>query len=223
MTDWARLKSALLKLVDKAPPGELLSPEDVQELDGLASELSAHSLYVPAERLDVAAGNWETLFASFGPKHSAGKALVQDSDLAVQAFNHLPSAAIRVSGIRQEIDPPTAVYSNVILFSAPDGSADGVLVIHGRYMLDATRADRFHVAFDRAELRAGSAGDMAGLLRALGLAPDALTDASFKPPKLHSDMVYLDDDLRINRGNFGGLYVVARCPSPMISLPPHKT
>lgn len=223
MTERVRLKSALLELVGQAPPGELLSPKDVQELDRLASELSAHSLYVPAERLDVVAGNWETLFASFGPKHSAGKALVQDSDLAIQAFNNLPSAAIRVSGIRQEIDPPTAVYSNVILFSAPDESADGVLVIHGRYTLDAARSDRFHVAFDRAELRAGPPRDMAGLLRALSLAPDALTDVSFKPPKLHSDMVYLDDDLRINRGNFGGLYVVVRCDLPMISLPPQKT
>lgn len=222
MTDRAMLKSALLELVEHAPPGELLPPEDVQELDQLASELSAHSLYVPAERLDVAAGNWETLFASFGPKHSAGKALVQDSDLAIQSFNHLPSAAIRVGGIRQEIDPPTSVYSNVILFSSPDGSADGVLVIHGRYTLDA-RADRFHVAFDRAELRAGSSSDMADLLSALGLDANALTDVSFKPPRLHSDMVYLDDDLRINRGNFGGLYVVARCDSPMISLPGQKT
>jgi hypothetical protein len=38
------------------------------------------------------------------------------------------------------------------------------------------------------------------------------------PPRLHSDVVYLDDDLRINIGSFGGLYVLRRSTDSAATL-----
>ena len=35
-----------------------------------------------------------------------------------------------------------------------------------------------------------------------------------KPPKLHSDIVYCDDDMRINFGGMGGVYVLERLNTP---------
>lgn len=219
MSDQDELKRRVLDCVGRASAQGELAPEDLEELHRLVDGIAGHSPYVPGERQDILAGNWQTAFASFGAKHSAGKARVQDSDLAVQSFNHLPSAPIRVTDILQEIDPPTAGYSNVIRFSAPDGSAGGVLIIHGAYEVDSARPERFHIAFGRAELRPTGAASLDMLSAALGLPAGASLDVAFKPPKLYSDILYLDETLRINRGNFGGLYVVERSDEPMVSVP----
>ena len=39
-----------------------------------------------------------------------------------------------------------------------------------------------------------------------------------KPPKLSSDVIYLDDALRINVGSLGGLYLLRRSDEPAISI-----
>ena len=50
----------------------------------------------------------------------------------------------------------------------------------------------------------------AELRQAFGFEAEQALDISFKPPKLHSDVVYCDDDLRINFGSMGGVYVMSR-------------
>ena len=47
-----------------------------------------------------------------------------------------------------------------------------------------------------------------------GLEPDAPLRRELKPPKLHSDVVYCDDDMRINHGSMGGVYVLRRLATP---------
>ena len=41
--------------------------------------------------------------------------------------------------------------------------------------------------------------------------------AELKPPRLHSNVVYLDDTYRINIGSLGGLYVLRRLAEPAVS------
>jgi len=217
MTDRLELKRDILAYLAGAGADGELSDDEFRRLQDLIERIEAEAPYVPSERQDLIAGNWQTAFASFGAKHSAGKSRAHVSNLAIQSFNHLPAAAIQVTDIRQEIDPGTAIYSNVILFTA-EGGAEGQLIIHGTYKLDAERPRRFHISFDRAELRPGSSASEAALKQALGLAEDASTDVSFQPPKLWSDITYVDESLRINKGNFGGVYVMERCDEPMISV-----
>jgi len=220
MSDRALLKRQILDCISRASPDGELAEQEFVRLQQLVEEIAAHAPYVPAERQDIIAGNWQTAFASFGAKHSAGKSRAHRSDLAIQSFNRLPSAAIRVTDIRQEIDHLRRTYSNVILFAPAEGGSEAALIIHGRYTVDPDLSQRFHAAFERAEVRPlGARGDLAALKEALGLPSEAATDVSFTPPKLWSDIVYADETLRINKGNFGGLYVVERCDLPMISVP----
>jgi hypothetical protein len=220
MADSESLKRQIRDCISSASPEGELASQDFERLQQLVEQIAAHSTYVPAERQDIVAGNWQTAFASFGAKHSAGKSRAHESNLAIQSFNHLPSAPIRVTDIRQEIDHSSRTYSNVILFTPPNGGTEAAMILHGRYAIDPELPHRFHVAFERAELRAlDGSGNVAALRHVVGLPPEAATDVTFAPPKLWSDIIYVDEDLRINKGNFGGLYVVERCDLPMMSAP----
>ncbi|MCS6947883.1 MAG: hypothetical protein NZM12_09730, partial [Steroidobacteraceae bacterium] len=59
----------------------------------------------PIDAPDAIGGRWETLFAHFGARHSAGKAKIHDSTLKIQSFNRFPPSPIRVLRICQEIAP----------------------------------------------------------------------------------------------------------------------
>ena len=39
-----------------------------------------------------------------------------------------------------------------------------------------------------------------------------------KPPRVSSDVVYLDDEMRINLGSLGGMYLLRRSAEPPFSL-----
>ena len=42
--------------------------------------------------------------------------------------------------------------------------------------------------------------------------------AEMKPPRVSSDVVYLDDEIRINLGSLGGMYLLRRSTEPPFSL-----
>jgi hypothetical protein len=218
MTDRTELKQAITECIEGASAEGELSASEFERLQGLIEAIEAQAPYAAAERPDLIAGNWQTAFASFGAKHSAGKARAHASNLAIQSFNHLPSAPINVTDIRQEIDPPSGAYSNVILFEAGASGTEGLLIIHGAYKIDEDQPQRFHVAFDRAELRPAGSASLETLRQALELPEEAVTDTRFQPPKLWSDITYVDETMRINKGNFGGIYVMERCEHPMVAV-----
>lgn len=164
----------------------------------------------PMDAQERVEGRWETLFAHFGARHSAFKAKVHDSNLKIQSFNLLPPAPVRIERICQEIARAGAAYNNVIDFIAMDGATRGLIILHGRYREDAENRQRFAVDFYRFELRPQAGVSEAALLAALGLPADMALVHELTPPRLHSDVIYLDDDLRINTGSFGGLYVLRR-------------
>jgi hypothetical protein len=219
MTNRETLKRDILECLEGASTDGELGEAEFGRLQGLIEKLEAEAPYVASERQDLIAGNWDTAFASFGAKHSAGKSRAHLSNLAIQSFNHLPSAPIRVLDIRQEIDPASAVYSNVIILEGENGGPGGLLIIHGNYTLNAEHKQRFNVAFHRAELRPSGNASLPELKQSLGLPEDAATDVTFKPPKLWSDITFVDESVRINKGNFGGVYVTTRSEHPMISVP----
>jgi hypothetical protein len=174
----------------------------------------------PVDAPEAISGRWETLFAHFGARHSAGKPKVHDSNLKVHSFNRFPPSPIRVLRMCQEIDAATAAYNNVVDISAPgpDGNAvHGTLIVHGRYRGEDADRQRFDVEFHRIELRPGEGVSEAEFRQAIAFGPADPLVAELKPPRLHSNVVYLDDTYRINIGSLGGLYVLRRLAEPAVS------
>jgi hypothetical protein len=172
----------------------------------------------PNNRLPAVAGSWTTLYASFGAGRSKGKSHHDDSTLAVQTFKAFPETPIRVKDVIQEIGLASNAYNNVVRFETVEGACPGVIVIHGAYEPDTEDARRFRVVFHSAEIRGANGLGDAALRRAAGLPDDAALKRDFKPAKLYSDLVYLDESIRINIGGMGGFYVLERRSEPPISL-----
>jgi hypothetical protein len=205
------IKNQLLTLIDQADAAGGFTDETFAELTALVDELRSQTpVPAPMDALEKVEGLWETVFAHFGAKHSAGKPKVHDSNLKVQSFNAFPPSPIRVLNICQEISRVESAYNNVIDFVAADGVTMGIIVVHGRFREVPENRQRFAVDFYAVELRPVPDGDTAALRAALDLDTNHALHITLKPPRLYSDVVYLDDHHRVNTGSLGGLYVLRR-------------
>ena len=212
-------RAALLAHLDTATPQGGLSDAGFAELEVLVKTLRPTTLYAaPAETPRQLAGRWDTLFAHFGAAHSANKPRVHDSSLKAHSFSKFPDRPIRVSRICQEVTADGSGYNNIVSIAAPNGSSQGLIITRGRWRADPENKSRLHVDFYDLELRPLGGQSDAAWREALGLPADQPLSVEFKPPRLWSDVVYLDDDLRLNVGSFGGLYVLTKLNEAAISL-----
>jgi len=216
MASLGEVKQELLAVIEAFNVDE--APTPPARLDVLIEAIQPLSpIPDAAHQLPSVAGSWSNLYARFGVGHSKGKSHREESTLSLQTFRAFPDIPIRIVEILQEIDLEPNTYNNVVLFETLAG-APGLVIIHGRYQPDDDDAKRFRVVFYAAEVRPRDNLDEAGLRAALGFASDAPLHREFKPAKLYSDVVYLDEQIRINIGGMGGVYVLTRRAEPAISL-----
>lgn len=178
------------------------------EIHALALALEqANPTPAPAQRPQLYAGRWQLLYSTFD--------LEPQTNLRRLSFNRLPSAAVSVARLYQEVDPgdgDDTVYDNVVELTDPSGGTL-VKVMLGRYA--AHDGHRLDVVFHHVFVTATDGRPEARLRADLGLGADArLSVPVERTPPMHSSIVFLDDELRINRGVYGGLYVLRRVPGP---------
>lgn len=217
------LKHALLALVQQINNGETddLHPPEIVELTDALVPLSP--IPDPMNQLPKVVGSWTSLYARFGSGRSEGKSHLDDSNLALRSFRTFPEVPIHITGTFQEIGMTPSAYNNIDFFetAVTDASRDavpGMIIIHGYYGPDDADSKRFRVIFHAAEVRPRDGATETDLRSALGLDAEAQLKRDFKPAKLYSDVAYLDEDIRINFGGMGGLYVLERRTGPAISL-----
>ncbi len=160
----------------------------------------------PARRADLLDGRWRLLYSSFR--------LTREASLARLSFNQLPDVTVRVEGIWQEVGTAGGHYNNLVYFTF--GNLRGIQTTKGRF----TPADgtRLSIAFYAADARPENAATPLPRFAAeLGTAADRL-EAPLTAPGLWSDVVYLDEELRLNRGAYGNLYVLVRDRGPTVSF-----
>jgi hypothetical protein len=86
--------------------------------------------------------------------------------------------------------------------------------VWGRYRIPPDQPQRYSVDFYAAELVPPEGVSAAELRAQFGLENGFALKRALKPPKLYSDVVYCDDDMRINFGSMGGVYVMNRRHTP---------
>jgi hypothetical protein len=205
------VKQELLAAIGRADAAGRYAEGDLDEVHRLVQALVPLTpVPRPFDRQEFVAGPWGTLFAQFGPKHTAGKPVVHETDFRLLTFGNLPNKPMRLLSIEQEIHHVGKDYNNVHLVETIDKSLQAHLIVFGRYRLEQAEPQRYGVDFYRVELRplAGSSG--AAVRAAFGFEAAQPLSVDLKPPKLHSDVVYCDDDMRINFGSVGGVYVMNR-------------
>jgi hypothetical protein len=201
------LKQRLIELAAATDMRFEATKEEEQEIQALAAEVEKlNPTPDPARRADLLDGRWRLLYSSFR--------LTREASLGRLSFGKLPEVTVRVEGIYQEVDTAGGHYNNLVHFA--HGDTKGVQVTKGRF--EPADGTRLSIAFYAADARpADRAVAPAAFATSLGTAPDRL-EAPLDAPGLWSDVVYLDDDLRLNRGAYRNLYVLVRDPAPVVSF-----
>ena len=220
MSERTDLKRKIFALVDQLDETVVASEEEKDQLRGLCDELCQYTpCPEPINNQHVSEGVWLTRFASFGAKHSDSQPLQHDTSLMFLSFGNLPNVPVRVTHLHQEIEESSSAYNNVVFIQNPSGDTQAVVVMDGVYSGDDDNPQRYSVAFTGVRLESADGSDEAAIREAFGIDADAPIKKEFRPPKLHSDIVYVDDDMRINYGGLGGFYVLQRITDKGFSVP----
>ena len=205
------LKNKILDFVSRQDPTVLMSEADKTELKAMLDELTTLTpVPEPIRHQDQVEGVWESLFTSFGARHSDDQPMQHTTTLAIQSFGNFPMVPVHVNEITQEILSETQAYNNVVFVQNEDRTANAIIVVEGNYSEDPEDPKRFQVSFSGVSLN-GADGQSDALLRQqFGLDPDEPLRKEFRPPALHSDIVYLDENVRVNYGKLGGFYLLQR-------------
>ena len=182
MTATTPLKQRLLDHVDQQDAAGSFSDEAFEELARLVEQIRLESpVQAPMDAMDQVEGRWETEFAHFGARHSAGKPRVHDSNLKVHSFNRFPPVPVRITRMCQEISRQGNEYNNVVDFLAADGVTQGQIIVRGVYREDPDgNRQRFVVDFVRVELSPGAGVSEAELREALGFVNGEALSADMK-------------------------------------------
>lgn len=215
MTDIGAIKAELLAAIAAAQPDGSYADAD---FDRIHAAIAALVPLTPTPDClaaqDFVASPWRSLYSQFGPRHTAGKPTRHQTTMNLQSFNKFPAVDIFVSDIDQEIRVADAHYNNVVSIATLDGGHQAEMIVWGRYTIDPATPQRYAVNFYGVELRPLAGVTEAEVRAQFGLPDDQPLKAELKPMKLHSDVVYCDDDMRINFGSMGGVYVLRRLATP---------
>lgn len=206
----AARKQRVLSLIDAAGTDGSFDEEPFEELmDALKDLCAVTPTPRPLDDQGFVASPWKTLFASFGPRHTAGKTLVHDTLLSLQSFNKFPKVPVRVLALEQEIHAGTREYNNIAYLSNTDGSARASVIVRGVYGDSSDNRQRYDVSFQQVELVSDDGLDDDALRRAFDLPPEHPLAVEAKA-EFWSDVAFCDDELRVNYGGAGGVYVLER-------------
>ena len=219
MTDIAPIKAELLAAIAAARPDGTYDDADFDRIHAAIAALTpltpTPSCYAAQEFVQAP---WRSLYSQFGPRHTAGKPTRHQTTMNLQSFNKFPAVEIFVSDIDQEIRVADAHYNNVVSIATLDGAHRAEMIVWGRYKLTPEAPQRYVVDFYAVELRAPPGVSDEDVRSHFGLPADHPLKSELKPMKLHSDVVYCDDDMRINFGSMGGVYVLRRLATPGKSI-----
>ncbi len=211
MTEVADLKAALLAAIRADDGAGRYDAAGIDAIHALIEKLALLSpIPRPIDQQADVAGPWRSIFAQFGPKHTAGKPITHETRFKFLSFNTFPDVPLRVLEIEQEIHAVSKDYNNVHIIEPVGGGSAAHLIVYGRYAIDADLPKRYKVEFSRVGLISPGGLTDDALRQAFGFDANQPLTASFKPPTLHSDVIFCDADLRINFGSMGGVYVMSR-------------
>ena len=211
MSGLPELKARLRAKIDLALPDGTYDEGVVDEIHDLMKQLAELTpMPRPLDEQDKVAGPWGSHFAQFGPKHTAGKPIERETSFKLLSFGKFPDKPLRMQHIEQEIHHESKDYNNVQVIEPVGGGIKAYLIVYGRYSIAEDTPQRYQVEFYRIAL-VGANGESEDELRAaFDFDADTPLDVEMKPPTLHSDVVYCDEDMRINFGSLGGAYVMNR-------------
>ena len=219
MANIDELKQELMSAIDQSNPHGTYTDETYQRLKSAIDELVPFSpIPKPHDQQEQIAGHWITRFAQFGPRHTAGKPIEHDNQLNYVSFSAFPALPFRNLELSQEIHQDTKDYNNVHIIQPSGGGPNLRLATYGRYHVTPEEPQRYGVEFYKTRIWSEEGHSDAEIRTLLNLPENHELEVPVKSPKLHSDIVYCDDTLRINFGSVGGIYVLERVENSGVTV-----
>ncbi len=199
-SELAKLKQELISISEASEMGFNYTLTVPQQIETLAQKLeSLNPTNEPTNHIAMIQGRWRLLYSTFG--------LERETTLQRLSFGKLPNVSIRVTGIFQEIYALNQQYNNLIEFTV-GSSVGGTVLVQGRYIIGDSK--RLNIDFLKTSVNSASSDLSDSAFReVLGVDHKSPLEAplSFNG---WSDIIFLDETLRLMRGNQNNLYVLLR-------------
>lgn len=216
------LRAELLDLIRTHKEGLGANTPATQRIDALIDELGKCTAYPGALNYpEVFKGNWVGRYFSFGRMVGGDGATNQGAgvttSLRVFSMGRWPDVPATQVYSGLEIDPAKGSYYFYQRLRVGDRKVETHHFTFGRYTKRDENPDRFFVEFDKFEIAPADPNlSLDQFRKAIGVEEAVPLSAELSPsPKLWSHVAYMDDEIRIQLGQMGGHYVLARTDLPM--------
>ena len=224
MSKRVNLKNELLDIIKNNQENSNGQNNQADSINKLINELSTVTLYKDAVYMDdVYKGHWAGEYFNFG---SAGGGGAKDQGAGVVttlktfSMGQLPDIPAKHISSALEIDPKNSIYNFYSHMKIGKNLIDTHHFSYGRFSRQKIKPNRFFVEFDGFEIIPQDKSlSLDSYCKEICVArPEDLKATLPKSPKLWSDIIYMDNDMRIQHGQLGGHYIVFKKDLPMYSI-----
>lgn len=174
---------------------------EARRIEALAQALEALSPSPEPANHPAMDGRWQTLYSTLP--------LPGETTLRRLSFARLPRTKIEVTGLLQDVNRHTGQYDNVVSFETVAGRVPGHQVMRGLYHGDPEVPVRLQITFRSTAVKPIDDFDAETFVKGIVLEDGDQLDGEVDFQGW-SDVTYLDDDFRLNRGQNGNLYVLRK-------------
>ena len=109
-----KIKLDLISAINNTKEDGTYADETYEAIQDLMDKLAALTpTPSPFASQEFITDHWATLYAQFGPRHTAGKSVAHDNMFHFVSWSKLPKVPFRNLDLRQEIHHETGDYNNV--------------------------------------------------------------------------------------------------------------
>ena len=219
------LREELLQLIKHNKEGFSSGTPESKQINALIDELSCLTLYPNAISYgDIYKGHWVGDYFNFGSAVGGDGAKNQGTgvttSLRVFSMGRLPDIPATHVSSALEIDPLKGIYNFYSSLKIGKQQIPSHHFTYGRFSKKEENLNRFFVEFDGFEIRPKNPStSLQDYCKEIAVNDEDQLQAVLSPsPKLWSDIVYMDDTLRIQLGQLGGHYIMVKTDLPMYSI-----
>ncbi|RCJ19599.1 fibrillin [Nostoc minutum NIES-26] len=198
-SELVKLKQELIAISEASELGFNYTPTAKDQIEALAEKLEAlNPTTEPTNNIELIQGRWRLLYSTFG--------LERETTLQRLSFGKLPNVVVEVTGIFQEVYLIGQQYNNIIEFRT-GSDVLGILLVKGRYTIEDSK--RLNIDFLSTSVKSAN-DDLSddAFYETLGIENELVESTlSFSG---WADITFLDENLRLVRGNQQNLYVLLR-------------
>jgi hypothetical protein len=225
MADREALRKELLDIAATHKEGFASGSAESKRIDALIDELTPLTPYPDAlDHPEIFRGHWSGDYFNMGRlvggKGATNQGIGVTTSLKVFSMGRLPDIPATFLGAGLEIEPDSGAYNFFSHFALGEKKVPTYHFAFAGYTRREENLDRFFVEFQGFKVvPADPDMPMSEFAATIGVDDPASLSAELTPrPKLWSQVVYMDQDIRIQLGQLGGHYVLFRTDRPMYSI-----